>query len=117
MISRTSVAGVLTSFKTLLLEGKSVTKSATETASEGLMKQAVKNNPAAIGFISNYQVEPVASTPSNVENVACTKAYVNTYPGVARFYEVTRGPAKGAALVHLVDRPLARRIEIIGRSG
>jgi len=97
LISRTSVAGVLTSFKTLLLEGKSVAKSATETSSEGLMKQAVKNNPAAIGFISNYQVETGGLHAVNVENIPCTKATVATYPGVARFYEVTRGPASGAA--------------------
>ena len=61
------------------------------------MKQSVRNNPAAIGFISNYQVETGGLHAVNVENVPCAKAYVNTYPGVARFYEVTRGPAKGAA--------------------
>ena len=97
VISRTSVAGVLTSFKTLLLEGKSVTKSATEASSEGLMKQAVENSPSSIGFISNYQVELGGVHAAAIENVACVKSNVNTYPGVARFYEVTKGPASGAA--------------------
>jgi phosphate transport system substrate-binding protein len=111
VISRTSVAGVLTSFKTLLLEGKSVEKSATETSSEGLMKQAVKNNPAAIGFISNYQVELGGVHAVDVEGVACNKSTVNSYPGVARFYEVTRGPAKGAGswFISWIDHSAAAR--------
>src|SRR5271154_4401404 len=54
VFSRTSVAGVLTSFKSLLLEGKSVVKSASEEATEGLMRQTVESAPNGIGFLSNY---------------------------------------------------------------
>src|ERR1700689_5453589 len=54
LISRTSVAGVLTSFQTLLLEGKKVSSLASELSSEGLLRQAVENDPNGIGFISNY---------------------------------------------------------------
>src|SRR5580704_4799392 len=53
LITRTAVAGVLTSFKSLLLEGKSVAPSATEEATEGLMRQQVESTPASIGFLSN----------------------------------------------------------------
>ena len=48
---------MLTSFKTLLLEGKSVEPSATEEATEGLMRQQVESDPNAIGFLSNYQAD------------------------------------------------------------
>ena len=55
LISRTSVAGVLTSFQTLLLENKKVASLAQEESSEGLLRQAVENDPNSIGFVSNYQ--------------------------------------------------------------
>jgi phosphate transport system substrate-binding protein len=41
LISRTSVAGVLTNFQTLLLEGKKVSTLAAEEPSEGLLRQQV----------------------------------------------------------------------------
>ncbi len=113
VITRTSVAGVLTSFKTLLLEGKSVEKSATEEASEGLEKQAVKGNPDAIGFVSNYQVELGGVHAVNFGGIACNKADAisGAYAGVARFYEVTHGRASGAAswFISWIDHSAAAR--------
>jgi len=99
VISRTSVAGVLTSFKTLLLEGKGVESSATEEATEGLMKQQVESDPNSIGFVSNYQVERGGVNAVGFGGVACNKANAisGAYPGVAHFYEVTKGLATGAA--------------------
>ena len=99
VITRTSVAGVLTSFKTLLLEGKSVESSATEEATEGLMKQQVESDPNSIGFLSNYQVETGGVNAVSFNGVACNKANAvsGAYAGVAHFYEVTKGLAKGAA--------------------
>ena len=92
-----------------LLEGKSVTKSATETASEGLMKQAVKNNPTRSASSRTTRSSSEASTPRRSKTSAAVKANVNTYPGVARFYEVTKGAAEVPRMVHLLDRPLGRR--------
>ena len=46
LVSRTSVAGVLTNFQTILLEGKKVSSIASEQSSEGLMRQQVENDPA-----------------------------------------------------------------------
>ena len=99
VFTRTSVAGVLTSFKSLLLEGKSVEPSATEEATEGLMRQAVESAPSGIGFLSNYQAEKGGLNPVEVNGVACNKttAASGQYPGVAVFFEVTKGPATGAA--------------------
>jgi phosphate transport system substrate-binding protein len=106
--TRTSVAGVLTSFKSLLLEGKSVVSSATETSTEGLMRQGIQNDPSGIGFISNYQADQGTVNPVDFNGVACNKntAATGKYQGVAVFYEVTKGPARGAAanFINWIDR-------------
>jgi len=99
VISRTSVAGVLTSFQTLLLEGKKVSSIAAEEASEGLLKQQVESDTNAIGFVSSYQAGLGGVNVVNYNGVACNQANAvsGQYAGVARFYEVTKGKATGAA--------------------
>ncbi len=99
LISRTSVAGVLTSFQTLLLENKKVASVAQEQSSEGLLRQAVESDPNAIGFASNYQSDKGGVNAVSINSVACNRSTVTSgaYPGVARFYEVTKGRATGAA--------------------
>jgi phosphate transport system substrate-binding protein len=108
VITRTSVAGVLTSFKSLLLEGKSVESSATEEATEGLMRQQVESDPNSIGFISNYQANKGGLNVSSVNGVACNQSTAASaqYPAVAVFYEVTKGPATGpaAAFINWIDK-------------
>jgi phosphate transport system substrate-binding protein len=99
LISRTSTAGVLSSFQTLLLEGKKVSALASEQSTEGLLKQAVQNDPDSIGFISDYQVSLGGLNSVAFNGVACNKAAAisGQYAGVARFYEVTKGRASGAS--------------------
>jgi phosphate transport system substrate-binding protein len=99
LISRTSVAGVLTSFQTLLLEGKKVSPLASEQSSEGLLRQAVENDPNGVGFLSNYQAALGSLNSVGYNGVACNKTTVTAgqYAGIARFYEVTKGKATGAA--------------------
>jgi len=99
VISRTSVAGVLTSFQTLLLEGKKVTPLGAEEASEGLLKQQVENDPNSIGFVSNYQADLGGVNVVSLNGVPCNRATATSgqYSGIARFYEVTKGKATGAA--------------------
>jgi phosphate transport system substrate-binding protein len=109
LISRTSVAGVLTNFQTLLLGGKKVVEPlAAEEASEGLLKQQVENDPNSIGFLSNYQADSGGVNSVGYDGVACTipNAVSGQYAGVARFYEVTKGPATGAAATFIswIDR-------------
>lgn len=113
VFTRTSVSGVLTSFKSLLLEGKSVVSSATEEATEGLMRQAVESTPSGIGFLSNYQANKGGLNVVSVGGVACnqTTAASGQYPGVSVFWEVTKGPATGAAaaFIHWVDTSAAAK--------
>src|ERR1700704_2821657 len=99
LISRTSVAGVLTNFQTLLLEGKKVSTIAAEEPSEGLMRQKVESDPNSIGFVSNYQSDKGTVNAVGLNGVACSKATVQggSYSGTARFYEVTKGKATGAS--------------------
>jgi phosphate transport system substrate-binding protein len=113
VFTRTSVAGVLTSFKSLLLEGKSVVKSATEEPTEGLMRQAVENAPSGIGFLSNYQANKGGPNVPSINGVACNKSTgaSGQYPGVAVFFEVTKGPATGAAaaFINWIDHSAAAK--------
>ncbi len=96
--SRTSVAGVLTTFQnTLLAGGKVASPPAATYASEGQEQTAVEKDPNAIGFLSDYfalnkQVNAVA-----YGGIACSVANTvnEAYPGWSYFYEVTRGPAAG----------------------
>jgi phosphate transport system substrate-binding protein len=99
LISRTSVAGVLTNFQTLLLEGKKVSTIAAEEPSEGLMRAKVESDPNSIGFVSNYQSDKGTVNAVGLNGVACNKASITSgqYAGVARFYEVTKGKATGAS--------------------
>ena len=109
LISRTSVAGVLTSFQTLLLEGKKVSSLASEQSSEGLLRQAVENDPNGIGFLSNYQAALGSLNSVAYNGVACNKATATSgqYAGVARFYEVTRGRATSfVGVVHQLDHQI-----------
>lgn len=113
LISRTSVAGVLTSFQTLLLEGKKVSSLASELSSEGLLRQSVENDPNGIGFLSNYQAALGTLHSVSYSGVACNKSTVaaGTYAGIARFYEVTRGAAQGfvASFINWITRSQAAR--------
>jgi phosphate transport system substrate-binding protein len=115
LISRTSVAGVLTNFQTLLLGGKKVAGLAAEEPSEGLLKQAVQNDPNAIGFLSNYQSDKGGVNAVGLDGVQCNKASAvsGQYAGVARFYEVTKGRASGATAAFIgwiVKSAAARKI-------
>jgi len=99
VISRQQGAGVLSSFQTLLLEGKKIPGTFPEKVSEGQLKQAVESDPASIGYVSNYQSEKGGLNLVGVGGVACNKADAisGQYPGVARFYEVTKGKPTGVA--------------------
>ena len=95
--SRTSVAGVLTTFQNTLLAGSKVGSFATQEASEGLMQNAVKKDSSGIGFLSDYFALAKGLNPVAYAGTACSVANVvsGTYPGLSDFYEVTKGAAKG----------------------
>jgi phosphate transport system substrate-binding protein len=103
LISRTSVAGTLTNFQTILLEGKKVSSLAEEKPTEGTQRQQVETDPNSIGFVSNYQSDKGTVNVVSLNGVACNKSTVQSgaYSGTARFYEVTKGKPTGAALAFI----------------
>jgi phosphate transport system substrate-binding protein len=106
--SRTSVAGVLTTFASTLLGGAkstAVTSSATQWASEGELQSKVSSDPNAIGFLSDYFALNKKVNAVAYNGVGCNVAdTVNeTYPGFSFFYAVTKGPAVGDAEGHFIN--------------
>jgi phosphate transport system substrate-binding protein len=107
--SRTSVAGVLTTFASTLLGGAKstvITSAATQWASEGLLQNKVGNDPNAIGFLSGYNaLNDKSIAPVAYNGIGCTVANTvnETYPGWAFFYEVTRGSATGTPEGHFIN--------------
>jgi phosphate transport system substrate-binding protein len=95
--SRTSVAGVLTTFQNTLLGGSKVSSVATQEASEGLMQNAVKKDSGGVGFLSDYFALAKGVHAVAYNGTGCTVANVvaGTYPGTSDFYEVTKGQPKG----------------------
>jgi phosphate transport system substrate-binding protein len=98
VIVRTAASGTQDAFKKLFLGSTSVFSGATQKASSGLVEQAVKSNPNAIGYVS------LAFTKGEVNSVAyngtaCTlrNAKAGTYQGTRNFWVVTKGAPSGAA--------------------
>ena len=63
------------------------------------MRQKVETDPNSIGFVSNYQSDKGTVNAVGLNGVQCNKPNIvsGQYAGVARFYEVTKGKATGAA--------------------
>ena len=106
--SRTSVAGVLTTFASTLLGGAKstvVTSSATQWASEGQLQAKVENDPNAIGFLSDYFALNKKIHAVAYNGIGCNVANTvnETYPGFSFFYEVTRGSATGTPEGHFIN--------------
>jgi phosphate transport system substrate-binding protein len=99
LISRTLGSGALSSFQTVMLAGKSVSSIAAQEASDGLEYQQVQNDPNGITFVTNYRADKGQANVVGFNGIGCNLANVvsGQYAGVARFYEVTKGPATGAA--------------------
>lgn len=97
LYSRTSVAGVLTTFENTLLGGAKVSSVATQEASEGLMQEAVEKDPSGIGFNSDYFALTKGLNAVAYNGTGCTVANTvsGAYPGSSDFYEVTKGKASG----------------------
>lgn len=95
--SRTSVAGVLTTFQNTLLAGGKVSSVATQEATEGLMQNAIKKDASSIGFLSDYFALAKGINPVAYNGTGCTVANVvsGAYTGTSDFYAVTKGKPSG----------------------
>ncbi len=113
LVSRTLGSGALSSFQTVLLGGKSVSSIAAQEASDGLEYQQVQSDPNGISFVTNYRADKGEANVVAYNGVTCNKSTVQsgTYAGVARFYEVTRGPATSfiASFINWITKSAAAR--------
>jgi ABC-type phosphate transport system substrate-binding protein len=92
-----------------------VSSVATQEASEGLMQNSIKKDPAAVGFLSDYFALAKGVNAVGYNGVGCNVANVvsSTYPGFSDFYEVTRGKASGQVEVFInwiQHSPVAKKI-------
>lgn len=99
LIGRTSASSLPPLVQKLLLESKPVSSLAALKPSDGLVQQAVATDKNAIGYNSSYYAHQKNVHAVAYGGVACDlpSAKSGQYPGVRTFYEVTRGPARGAA--------------------
>jgi len=114
LISRTAASGTGDAFKNIFL-GPNLNVAASSSAknSNGLVNQAVRSDPDAIGFVSLDFVKGVA--PVGYKGVPCTlrNAKSGQYGGVRNFWMVTRGKATGKAAAWIrwiQNSPAARSI-------
>lgn len=112
LFTRTATSGTADAFREIFLGNvMSVAASAPAKSSNGLVNQAVRTDPNAIGFVSLDFLAGV--TPVPYQGVACTlrNAKSGQYQGVRPFSLVTRGAATGAAkaFIKWVQRSAAAR--------
>src|SRR3954462_1567113 len=115
LIGRTSASSLPPLVQQLLLGNKQISDLAALKPSDGLVEQSVASDKNAIGFNSGYYASQKDVHAVAFEGVACNlqNAKSGQYPGVRNYYEVTRGPAKGAAsaFIHWIQKsPVARKI-------
>lgn len=95
IVVRTPASGTQDAFQKLFMGSKVIADSAAQKASNGLVQQAIKTDPQAIGYVSLPFAEGLNS-PS-FKGTACTlrDAKSGAYEGTRNFWMVTRGPAQG----------------------
>ncbi|MFY9263880.1 MAG: phosphate ABC transporter substrate-binding protein [Solirubrobacterales bacterium] len=94
---RTPASGTQDAFREIFMGNTSVTGSASQKASNGVVQQSIKSDPNGIGYVSIAFTKGIAATPYN--GVACTlrNAKSGRYGGSRNFWMVSRGKAKGDA--------------------
>lgn len=112
IFTRTATSGTADAFRAIFLGNVfSVAASAPAKPSNGLVEQAVRTDPNAIGFVSLDFLAGVHAVP--YQGVACTlrNAKSGQYQGVRPFSLVTRGAPRGAAkaFIHWVQTSAAAR--------
>ncbi|MFY9487890.1 MAG: substrate-binding domain-containing protein [Solirubrobacterales bacterium] len=92
---RTPASGTQDAFREIFMGNTSVTGSASQKASNGVVQQSIKSDPNGIGYVSIAFTKGIAAAPYN--GVSCTlrNAKSGRYGGSRNFWMVSRGKAKG----------------------
>lgn len=93
--TRNAASGTHDAFAKIIMNPVSVASFASQYSSNGLVEQAVANDPNGIGYVSLHFAGDVHAVA--YEGVACTlrNAKSGQYPAVRRLYMVTRGNPSG----------------------
>ena len=96
VVVRTPASGTQDAFQKLFMGSSTIASSAAQKASNGLVQQAVKSDPQAIGYVSLAFAGGLNS--ASFKGTACTlrDAKSGAYQGTRNFWMVTRGPAFGS---------------------
>jgi phosphate transport system substrate-binding protein len=97
LVVRTPASGTQDAFQKLFMGSAKVSSSAAAKASNGLVQQAIKSDPRAIGYVSLAFTQGL--NDAGYQGVQCNlqNAKSGQYPGVRNFWMVTRGAATGVA--------------------
>jgi phosphate transport system substrate-binding protein len=98
VVVRTAASGTQDAFQKIFMGTTKVTSSAAQKASNGLVAQAIKSDPNAVGYVSLAFTKGL--NDARYKGVACNlrNAKSGQYEGVRNFWMVTRGRPQGAAL-------------------
>ena len=90
-------SGTQDAFQKIFMGATTVSSSASQKNSNGLVAQGIRSDPRAIGYVSLDFVRGLNAAAYN--GVPCTvrNAKAGTYRGTRNFWFVTRGSPKGAA--------------------
>ncbi|MCX6394215.1 MAG: phosphate ABC transporter substrate-binding protein [Solirubrobacterales bacterium] len=94
---RTAASGTQDAFGKLFMGTTSVTSSAAQKASNGLVQSSIQSDPNGIGYVSFDFLGGIKAT--QYQGVACslTNAKSGAYSAVRNFWMVTRGAPTGVA--------------------
>ena len=96
-VGRAATSGTHDAFRTIFLNGTNQAGYVQGKASNGLVQQAVKGDPAAIGYVSLAFTSGVHPVSYNGVECNLRNAISGAYGGVRNFWYVTRGaPTAGA---------------------
>ncbi len=98
LVVRTPTSGTYDAFQNIFMgEDLKVAGSAKAKSSNGLQVQAIKADPAAIGYASFSYTKGLFDVPYQGVPCSLRNAKSGEYGGMRNFFFVTRGTAKGAA--------------------
>jgi phosphate transport system substrate-binding protein len=98
VVVRTAASGTQDAFQKIFMGSAKVSSSAAQKASNGLVAQAIRSDPNAVGYVSLAFTKGL--NDARYKGVACNlrTAKSGQYEGVRNFWMVTRGKPQGAAL-------------------
>ena len=97
VVVRTAASGTQDAFQKIFMGDEKIFSGASQKASNGLVQQSVKSDPAAVGYVSLAFTDGVDANPYQGVTCDLRNAKSGAYTGVRSFYMVSRGAPTGEA--------------------